>query len=164
MQPARKRGRFVPTVATRPKDKNLITVNQTLGASTTDETVLFTASQACTIVGMRADLTYKNTGTSGNKDLMMGIVVYPGGAQGTYSTTDGNAFYEPEKYMWMFESVFTQFTNATLGDTRQHVVIDTRTARKVQKNDTISLFQKSMDGNNMNNIGVFGVVQFWCKE
>jgi hypothetical protein len=101
---------------------------------------------------------------SGNRKGMIGFLTRPGAQPGAFSVTTLQNFYEPEKYMWMFQAYFVGYTDQSNIPKVQMIEFETRTARKMQKNDTLVLYVRSMDGDNLDNVQCHGVVQFWCKE
>ena len=145
--------------AKRPIDKSLIAISQ--AAATTDETVLFTASTACTIVGLRWSLSFSGNSTAQVVGHWAVIVVYDGYAANSLTTTDGSNFYEPEQNVLTFGCVTLADTDGAIPGPASHVSEGhTKTMRKMKVGDTLRLLSVA----NANTLNVKGVIQFFCKS
>ena len=144
----------------RPIDKALISINIDGLTATENNTTLLTPPTACTVVGLRWDMTLlKNGGSSGNAgNLAWAIVlVQDGEVAGELSLSAGSDYYTPEQNYLAF-GVAPQLSEGTQP---QHISGNTKTMRKMRIGDTIIFVAK---GQATETSSIRGVVQLFCKS
>ena len=149
---------MVVVKATRPIDKSLICVTQTV-TGTAGTTTLATAAFPCTITGLRWDLCLV-PGTSSAQTAYWAIIrVKDGQNLGNFLITDGSTFYEPEQELLAFGVNSVSDGDTTL-DFRAHWKGSTKTKRKMMVGDTLRFVTI---GTNTTSGTLRGVVQFFCQ-
>ena len=155
----------VRVTAPRPIDKTLTVLTKTGVGSTTVTTDIFTATTACTALGVRWSFYVEgDSGTSGNPhDYIWAIALVPDGTSiNAFSLTDAAQFYKPEQHLMAFglsssrtdaQEVTTNVTNAWNGQTK--------TMRKLRIGNKISF---ALKGIATETVRCRGVVQLFCKS
>ena len=148
----------------RPIDKRIIVVKESgIGGGVTEKT-LFTASGACTLVGVRWQFySYGDAGTGGNAhDLAwMLVIVRDGQSVGTVSVADGQSLYEPEQDVlaWGVTTSGANSMSAQLDEDKFDGLC--KTMRKLKSGDQLALLLR---GTNTDTSAFGGACQFFCME
>ncbi len=161
MASTRKRARtaFVPTgriSARRPIDKNLVTATKGGVNATQEQTVLFTATFPCTVVGLRWSLSvFQDAGTGNARGVWAVVVVRDGNSAGTMTTSDAGDFYTPEQDV-------LSFGHSSVDNNVQTLQFEgtTKTMRKLLGGDQLIFICKAQATNTSAFEGIF---QFFCK-
>lgn len=148
---------FIRTRAKRPIDKLLVVVNKTDVVAAQQETDIITATFPCTAVGLRWDLSWFQTGGTGEATTFWAVVIVrDGNAASTMSTSDAGVLYAPEQDVLTFGTVgFDNHTNSL------HISGDTKTMRKLMGGDKLKFITF---GTATNFNSVRGVIQVFCKS
>lgn len=158
---AAKRPRVMQTVAKRPIDKSLLAVNSTANTSQT-ALALTTATFPCTVTGLRWDLNYLHTITTGNATVFWSIVVvHDGLSPSTMSTSNGGDMYTPEQDVLAFGVLCGADADAGTGNIQAKSIGNTKTMRKLKAGDSLQLLVLSSAANSGSFIGA---IQFFCKS
>ena len=164
--PSRKRSRTeFGTRMRRPIDKRIIVVKQGGLNGTVTAKTLFTATTACTLVGVRWSFySYGDAGTGGNVHDLAWIlcIVRDGQSAGTVAVGDGNSLYEPEQDVLAWGMDTSGATGVSGGDDLNDKFSGTtKTMRKLKSGDTLQLLLR---GTNTETSYLGGAVQFFCME
>ena len=154
----RRRTDGVSRRVSRPIDKSLVVVNQSL-STTQQSTLLFSVTFPCTVVGLRWVLD-GTTSTAGNNTFFWAIVlVRDGNTANTMLVADTNTLYEPEQNALAWGHGAPRDVDAGGGPAAVHVEGQTKTMRKLMIGDRIFMIQIAEAA-----VGNFeGAVQFFCK-
>ncbi len=141
--------------STRPIDKSLINVVQSLGASQVI-TTMFTATFPCTITGIRWNLNQlQNAGTGEATGRWAIIIARDGITPPSMGQSNGGSLYDPEQDVLSFGSwAIDNNTN------HQHEAGETKTMRKLKGGDRLLFIGI---GTATNTTAMSGVVQFFCR-
>ena len=146
----------------RPIDKTLVFITDDNIALTQVSTTLLTAATACTMVGLRWNMSsFKDGGTAGNiANFEWAIIlVEDGNTLNTASVGNGGSFYDPEQNVLAFG--VAPNNNSTEGTLPTKIDGNTKTMRKLRIGDSIRLLTK---GQNTETTGVRGIIQLFCKS
>jgi len=153
----------------RPVDKALVSVALDGIGTTTSETVLYTATKACTVSSVRSMLSFvAGGGTIGTTSLVAWAIIHKRDGQqiGTAQPvlTDGANFYEPEQDVLLHGYAFVSVIAATIasqGAAGLPIVQETKTMRKLKAGDQISMIFRA---NATDQADVRAVNQLFIKE
>ncbi len=127
----------------RPIDKNIISINQTLG-TTQVQTTLKTITFPATIVGIRWELAFVNTSTADNNTVSWAIIVIrQGNTANTMSISNGGDFYTPEKEVLAYGVVSLADNSAGDGPRLVNASGQTKTMRRMMGGDILAFVQLS---------------------
>ena len=144
----------------RPIDKQLISLNVDGLTATENETTLLTPPSACTVVGLRWDMSvHADAGVSGTLGNFAWAIVKvdDGNAANGLTLSSGSSFYTPEQDVL----AFGQAPQVSTAGPPQHISGNTKTMRKMRLGDTIIFVAK---GQATNTTSIRGVVQLFCKS
>ncbi len=144
--------------ARRPIDKKLIAFqsdNQTQAQTAVD---LFNTNTACTITGLRWDITFLSNEMSGTKSFpTWAIVLVPEGD--TENMLGTPPFYAPEQHVLVWGASYV-----SKDDGNYHAIGSTKTMRKLRGGDQIKLITRDQHSSGTSSYGFGGVVQLFCME
>ncbi len=141
----------------RPIDKFLVNISKVGVDGTQVQTIIRTATVACTVTGLRWDLaTSQQGGTGAGKGRWAIVIVRDGQSASTMAISDGSSLYDPEQDVltygsWTIDNNVESF----------HWNSDTKTMRKMRIGDAIVFVAVGVATNTSN---VEGVVQMFCKS
>ncbi len=155
------RGNTIRT-ASRPIDKKLICVVQTLSSAADTTTTLVTTTFAATIVGIRWDINIKgNLSTGDSQNYWALVVVRDGLSASAMAVGNGNEFYTPEQDVLAFGNTQVTDMDATTGPRSIQYSGSTKSMRKLQGGDTVQLIGGS---GSVNAATLVGTIQFFLKS
>ncbi len=141
----------------RPIDKFLVNVSKVGVDGTQVQTIIRTATTACTVTGLRWDLaTSQQAATGAAKGRWAIVIVRDGLSAQTMAISDASSLYDPEQDVMAFGS-WTIDNNVE----SFHWVGDTKTMRKLRIGDAIIFIAVGVATNTSN---VEGVIQMFCKS
>ncbi len=140
----------------RPIDKALIVITKDGIDATQVQTILFTATFPCTMVGLRWELSaVQAAGTGFCKGVWAIIIARQGITVNNMVQTDGSTLFAPE------QDVITWGSWGIDNNVETTVRIgDTKSMRKLMGGDRLIFIMKGIA---TQTTSMFGVVQFFCK-
>lgn len=157
MQPMMVQAPIIPRrLGKRPIDKALINVIKATIDATQVSTTLATASNACTITGIRWMIAHAQDAGTGLCSLQWALVIVrDGNSANTINQSDAGSFYDPEQNCLVFaQSIIDNNTETKIFEG------NTKTMRKMLIGDKLVFIAK---GAATNTSTIRGTVQFFCK-
>ena len=156
----------VRVTAPRPIDKTLTVLTKTTVGSSTVTTDIFTATTACTALGVRWNFYVEgDAGTEGTPhDYIWMIVLVPDGTSiNAISLTDAAQFYKPEQHVMAFGLGSSRGDASGADQSRVNLNWSgqTKTMRKLRIGDKITF---GLKGIATETVRCRGVVQMFCKS
>ncbi len=154
-------GRAIIPRASRPIDKKLVYIQQTLSSAAQTSTTLLTATFPCTVVGLRWNFSAVHALATGDGYGAWAIVIVRDGVTAsTMSQSNAADFYTPEQDVLAFGVFQLRDSDVGSGPSIYDISGSTKTMRKLMGGDTLQLLGIS---GTVNAQSIRGVVQYFCK-